>query len=905
VISELNKLFRRTTSLFRQRSKDREITEELEFHQHLLREKLVRQGVPQSQVDATMRRTFGNPNRWRERLRELWQFRTLENFLRDLAFSFRLLRKSPGFTSIALITLALGVGANTGVFSLINGLLLRPLPVPNAHQLAVLRMDEGGPQPDYSFITPFFRSLESRHDLFTNVFAYNSDLLQVKGTSGNENIPGVLVSGQYFEALQTSPLLGRYLTPADDQHGGSSSGFAVVISESFWDRWFHRSPEAVGSKLVIANVPFTVVGVMPHSFIGADPTQRPEIYAPLSADPIIDAPRNHIDAGIHAWWLTVVARMPSGMTLDQANAALLTVSSPILHEASSDPQFITDEEKSHFHFSAESGSRGFTEARISFRKPLITMFCMCAGILLLACLNLASLLMARSAARERELVTRLALGASRRRLVHQLLVESLLVATLGTALGMLAAPMVSHSLSTMLAPSSIQERGQRVELDTSIDLRVLLFAAAIAITASILIGLIPALQATGGDLNEHIKEGQHPTKAHERRKPLPRILMASQVALALILVTGAALLATSLIRLYQSGAGFDPRGVVNIAFDMDQQQLDGDRLMQVYQQIGDQLRRQPGVKSASFQFIVPLSHRGWNGFVSAPGGERHLLYFNSVGPDYFSTMRIPMFQGREFQWTDTAASGLKMILNQSAAKQLFPNRSPLGQHVINPESHKAYEVVAVVADAKYRDMRKPAPAAAYVPMQQDEREKPSFSALVRLDPANASLAPIASASRAIAARLAPAIPPPTITTLSEVMDSALGTERVMATLSIFFAACALLVTAIGLYGTLAYATARRTSEIGIRVALGAQRASVVVLIFRENATVAIAGCAAGLAIAAIASKALASFLYETSPRDPWIFFGSVAVLSIIASAASLLPALRAARIEPITAIRCE
>jgi len=901
VISELNNLFRRTTSLFRKRSKDREIAEELEFHQHLLREKLVRQGVPQSQVDAAMRRTFGNPNRWRERLRELWQFRALENFFRDLAFSFRLLRKSPGFTSIALITLAVGVGANTGVFSLINGLLLRPLPVPNAQQLAVLRMDEGGPQPNYSFITPFFRSLESRHDLFTNVFAYNSDLLQVKGTSGNENIPGVLVSGQYFEALQTSPLLGRYLTPADDQHGGSSSGFAVVISESFWDRWFHRSSEAIGSKLVIANVPFTVVGVMPHSFIGADPTQRPEIYAPLSADPIIDAPRNHIDAGIHAWWLTVVARMPSGMTLDQANAALLTVSNPILHEASSDPEFITDEEKGHFHFSAESGSRGFTEARSAFRKPLITMFCMCAGILLLACLNLASLLMARSAARERELATRLALGASRRRLIHQLLVESLLIATLGTALGMLAAPLVSRSLAAMLATSSI---GQRVELDTSIDIRVLLFAAAIAVTASILIGLVPALQATGGDLNEHIKEGQHPTKAHERRRPLPRILMASQVALALILVTGAALLATSLIRLYQSGAGFDPRGVVNIAFDMDKQQLDGDRIMQVYQQIGDQLRHQPGVKSASFQFIVPLSHRGWNGEFTA-GAEPHMLFLNSVGPDYFSTMRIPLLLGRESQWTDTKASGLKIVLNQSAALQLFPGRNAIGHQVSNTFTRNSYQVIAVVADAKYRDIRKPAPPAAYVPMQQDEREKPSFSAVVRLDPANASLVPIASAARTIAARFAPTIPAPNITTLSEVMDSALGTERVMAVLSIFFAACALLVTAIGLYGTLAYATARRTSEIGIRMALGAQRAGVVALIFSENATVAIAGCAAGLAVAAVASRALASFLYETSPRDPWIFLSSVAALSLIASAASLLPALRAARIEPITAIRCE
>ncbi len=237
------------------------------------------------------RRAFGNRSRWQERLTELWQFRTLENFLRDLSFSARLLRKSPGFTAVALLTLALGVGANTAVFSLINGLLLRPLPVPHAEQLAVLRMEEGGPQPDYDFCTPFFRSLEARHDVFADVFAYNPDTLQVQGRSANENIHGMLVSGQFFRALQTAPLLGRYLTPEDDRRGGSPAGLAVVISEHFWETWFDRAPDVVGRKLIIANVPFTVVGVMPKRFIGADPTQRPQIFAPLSADPIIDAPQ--------------------------------------------------------------------------------------------------------------------------------------------------------------------------------------------------------------------------------------------------------------------------------------------------------------------------------------------------------------------------------------------------------------------------------------------------------------------------------------------------------------------------------------------------------------------------------------------------------------------------------------
>jgi len=441
-----------------------------------------------------------------------------------------------------------------------------------------------------------------------------------------------------------------------------------------------------------------------------------------------------------------------------------------------------------------------------------------------------------------------------------------------------------------------------VMIDTSLDVRVFLFAALIAVTAAVLIGLVPALQATGGDLNEHIKEGQHTSRAHERRKVLPRVLMASQVALALVLVAGAGLLATSLVKLYKSGAGFDPRDVVNIAFSMDKQQLEGDPLMHIYQQLGDGLSRQPGVKSVSFEFIVPLSHRGWNGDYSAPGGSSHLIWLNSVGPNYFKTMRIPMHLGREFEWRDTTASGLKIILNQSAAKLMFPDRDAVGQQVVDVHEKTSYEVVAVVGDTKYRDMRTPASAAGYVPIMQDPQKKPSLNAVIRVD---GPQGPLVGAARSMASRMAPTIPAPVMTTMDEVMNDSMSAERMMAVLALFFAGCALLVTAIGLYGTLAYATARRTSEIGIRMALGARRAGVMAMIFRENILVACIGSGAGLIAAVLASRALASFLYETSPRDPWVLVGSVVALTVIASVASLLPALRAARIEPITAIRCE
>ncbi len=899
MVPSLHEFLGRMKSLCCKRRMDRDLAAELEFHQALLRERLRREGVDEAEIEAATRRAFGNASRWQERLRELWQFQTLENFLRDVGFSLRLLRKSPGFTGVALLTLALGVGANTAVFSLINGLLLRPLAVPNAGQLLVLRMEEGGAQPGYAFSTSFFRSLEGRHDIFTDVFAYNPDTLQVQERSGNENIPGVLVSGQFFQALETRPLMGRYLTPEDDRRGGSAEGWAVVIGEGFWERWFDRAPDIVGRKLVIANVPFTVVGVMPKQFIGADPTRRPEIFAPLSADPIIDAPRNHIDAGIHAWWLTVMARPQPGINLDQTNAALLTVSGPILQDASTEVSFITDKEKGHFHFAAESGSRGYTYARIFFRKPLIAMFSMCGGILLLACLNLTSLLMARGATRERELATRLAMGATRQRLVHQLMVESLLLATAGTFLGMIAAPLVSHSLGAMLMSGYAS---QSMVLDTSPDGRVFLFAAIIAIMVAVLTGLVPALQATRSDLNHHIKEGQHASNAQDKKRILPRVLMASEVGLALVLVAGAGLIATSLMRLYESGAGFDAKGVANIAFSMDKQQLEGDRLMQIYQQLGEGLRQQPGVKDVSFQFIVPLSGRGWNATYSTQGGDAHLIMLNSVGPDYFETMRIPLYAGREFTWSDTKASGLKIVLNQSAARFFFPDGEALGQRVVNVREKTSYEVVAVVGDTKYRDMRSPAPAAGYVPITQDPQEKPSLSAVVRVE---GNLAPLAAAARSITARLTPTIPAPVMTTLDEVLNNSIGAERMMAVLSLFFAGCALLVTAIGLYGTLAYSTARRTGEIGIRMAMGAQRSRVMGMVLRENALVAAIGAGAGLSAALLASRALGSFLYETSPHDPWVLFGSVLAMAAIASAASLLPALRAARLEPLMAMGCE
>jgi predicted permease len=900
MVANLHEFLLRLKALFFKRRMDREMADELAFHQSMLKAKLARQGISPAEIEIAAHRRFGNPSRWHERLRELWQFHWLETFTRDISFSARILSKSPGFTAVALLTLALGVGANTTVFSMINGLLLRPLPVPASDRLAVFGINDNGRRVNYSFSEPLFRGLERHSPEFSQVFAFNHATMQVKGASASENLYGQLVSGNFFTALETPPLLGRTLTPADDSKGGNPAGFGVVISEGFWQRWFDRSPNVIGQKLEIDNTLFTVVGVMPKTFIGADPLQRPELFTPLAAEPAMQGTRSMTAASFTAWWLTVMGRLAPQATLEQANAQASADTSAILHETISDPQWIANREKRHFHFTVESGSTGFTYVRLMFRKPLIAVLGLCGGILLLACLNLASLLMARGAARERELATRLAMGATRRRLLQQLVVESLLIAIGGTATGLALAPLVSQSLSVLLLGGEFE-----THIDTSLDLRVFAFAALAAIVATLLVGLVPALQATSANLNEQIKHGQHTTQAHERQRLLPRIMMACEVALALMLVVGAGLLASSLVRLYQSGVGFDPHGIQNIEFHMDQQPLQGDALLQFYRKMGGDLSRQPGVKNVSFALMVPFTDYVWDENLWAPAGRTYDTYQNAIAPGYFKTMRIPLFEGRDFRWNDTAPSGLKIVLNQAAAKLLFPDRNPIGQSVAKHAGDKAfqYEVIGVVGDAKYESLRSPAPPTAYLAMTQDDgQHSRSYYAVTRIDGPAASLA---GAARALTTQANPAIPAPEMTSMETAVDHSLSAERTMALLSVFFAACALVVTAVGLYGTLAYATARRTSEIGIRMALGARRVQVASMVFRQNASVAIAGTATGLIAALLASRALASFLYGTSIRDPWVYAGSIAALALIAATASLLPALRASRIDPMAAIRRE
>lgn len=883
----------RFVALIHRRRLQKEYAEELSFHQHMMEERLRREGAAPSEARDAARRAFGNASRFREQLSEIRQFSGLENILRDLAYAVRVLRKSPGFTLTAILTIALGIGANTTIFSLINGLLLRPLSVPDAHRLAVIGYAERS--VEYSFSVPLFRAVEHNPGAFENILAYGGAQLQIGDRGGSTLVPAAEVSGQYFLTLGVPPLLGRYLTPADDVPGASSSGLAAVIAERYWRSALHSDPRIIGRPLLISKVPFTIVGVMPERFIGADPTARPQIFIPLAAEPLVDAPIDMTALGYHGWWLTVIGRMKPGVSLQQAQASLASATEDVLSGPDSDAQWSPDARRSHFRFTVDPAPGGYSYIRRFFRQPLQLVLGLCCLMLLLACLNLASLLFARAAAREHELATRVAVGASRRRLLQQLLTESLLLSTAGAALGLLAAPFVARSLAVLLL-----ERFTGSTLDTSLDWRVLAVAVAGTVLATILVGLAPALHATGSSIHLRLK-GIQATRPSIARRSVPQILLTVQIALALMLVTGAGLLSTSLVRLYRTGFGFDARNLCSVSLSMLKQPLDGEALFHWYQSLQESVMAMPGVQGAAELEIVPFEGSSANGLYSRPGIQAQNIDENIVSPGYFHTMRVPLLNGRDFAWTDSAHEENRIILSRSTATLLFPRENPLGQQVID-DSGDHYRVIGVVGDAKYSDAREAAPPMVYLPITQRKVHKPSYTLVARVE---GPLAPFAGAVRNLLARTAPEIPAPVFSTMSSTLDQSLSAERMMALLSLFFAACALLVTAIGLYGTLAYRTARRTSEIGVRMALGAQRGQVVSLIFRQNVAVTVTGAIAGLAAALLAARALSSFLYGTSTHDPLVLACATCLLAAVAGVASLLPAIRAARIDPLTAIRTE
>jgi predicted permease len=554
----------------------------------------------------------------------------------------------------------------------------------------------------------------------------------------------------------------------------------------------------------------------------------------------------------------------------------------------------------YLYISAESGLAGYSLIRLRFAKPLGVLMVLVGLVLLVACLNLATLFIARAGARSREISTRFALGASRFRLVRQLLTECLLLSLAGTVIGLPTALLLTRALALLIAP---QHNISSAQIDTTPDPLVFAFTAAIAVLAALVTGVAPALRSTDRGLHAGLREGSATLRAVERRRLWPRLLLALEVAGALVLVTGASLFGYSFLKLHQLPLGFDPAGLVHLTIDTSHDKVRTASLPETYRQLTERLKSLPSVSDVSICQIVPFSGAVGMTEVAVPGKSHQPLWENAVGPGYFHTMRTSLRDGREFRWSDTGAAGAVAILNVSAESALFPGEHALGQYVSNDGGKTLLEIVGIVDDAKYSSVRDTSPPVIYFPaMSVMDNKASSFTFLLRTSGPAAPL--IASASKIIHQNV-PEIPLPVAISMEDRLNESLASERVLTMLAAFFGVLALAITGIGPYGTLTYMTERRTGEIGIRVALGARRRNIASLVCAENSAIALSGCLAGLIASLMASKLVASFLFGVTPRDPLAFGAAVVALLLVAAVASILPAVKATRIDPVAAIRHE
>jgi predicted permease len=730
------------------------------------------------------------------------------------------------------------------------------------------------------------------------VFGFARRNLRLKTARGAEDVAAQLVSGAYFPSMRVAPRIGRYIVPGDDRPG-TPDGRVAVISGTFWRSRFASDNKILGRQLTLNQAPFTIVGVMPDSFMGMDHDDRPDVFLPLESEPLVDAPFNAIAAGYRVWWMWIGARLEDGASLEQAAAFLKAKSFSLTHGAETPLQFkLNGHELQDLYMTAEPGVAGYSMLRFRFAKPLRVLMVLVALVLFVACLNLTTLLLARGAARRREISTRFALGASRSRLVRQLITECLLLALAGTILGLAAALLLTRALAVLIAP---QHGITSLHVDSSPDLTVFLFTAAIAIAATLLTGVAPALRSTGSR-SENSAEANFSLRGVERRRFWPRALLSLEVAAALVVMTGASLLGYSLVKLHRLPLGFDPTGLVHVLMNTDRRTA-GTASPEMYRQLTQRLKALPSVSDVSICAYVPFSNAIGMTEATVPGRGYQPILQNSVGPGYFATMRTSIHEGREFRWSDGGTAGNVVILNAAAGKALFPAGHALGQHVSDDRGKTWLEIVGIVEDAKYSSVRAPSPATMYYPAtRQIEKGASSWVLLLRV---SGPVAPVISSASTLIHQSAPEVPAPVAISMEETVNESLASERMVAMLAAFFGALALVITGIGLYGTLAYMTERRTSEIGIRMALGARPANIAFLVAVENGLLALSGCLGGLAVSRMASTQIASFLFGITPRDPLAFGVAVIAILLVAVIASVSPAVKATRVDPLSAIRCE
>jgi predicted permease len=837
---------------------------------------------------------------------------------KDVRYAIRTLVKSPGFALIGILTLALGIGANTAIFSLVDAVLLRQLPVKDPQQLVLFtwnaerkwppNFSQTGAESRFSFSYPAFQEFRDQNQVLSSVFAFVpmgfTPQNTTVGINGHPTLAnGMMVTGEFFSGLGVTPLLGRGITREDENPGAPR---VAVISYAYWASRFGRDPSVVGRSVTVNGLPFTIIGVTAASFYGVQagvapdvwlafddlPNLRPWSQKPSGSDSVYTA-RNWIN-------LNIMGRLKPGMSRQQAQAEM-----DILFR-----HFVTEDWKPQSSsdvpgLSLTAAEQGIPYLREALTQPLLILLAAVGMVLLIACANVATLLLARAMARQKEVSVRLALGASRGRLVRQLLTESLLMATLGGAAGLLFAEWGTRALLDLYATGQNQ-----VVLQVTPDRSILLFTLAISVLTGILFGLAPALRASGFDLALSMRETAANVTAGRDRHRLGRSLVVVQVALSLVLMIGAGLFVRTLMNYESHNFGFNQSRLISFGVDPTRAGYQGERLMNFYGQAIERLRALPGVRSATITEYAPFS--GWsnNSTIAIVGAPRKttgsLLRYQVVGPDFFPTMQIPVVLGRGIEQSDTAATPLVAVVDQTFVKLFLPNENPIGQKFYfgrQPTAKDTFEIVGVAKPAELTDVHATLRPKAYLAYAQ---VPPTFlGALFFEVRAQGDPRALITSLRGAIREIDPGLPLMGLETQKELLEETLTQERLFARLSSIFGILALVLSIIGLYGTMAYTVTRKTHEIGIRMALGGTPSAVVGMFVGQGVQLAGIGVGIGLVAAWGVTRLAHSLMYGVSATDPATFAGVALLLVLVCATACYIPARRATRVAPVKALHYE
>ncbi len=892
------------TRFFRRGWWDDERARELEAHLAIEIDENIARGMSVADARLAALRKLGSRTRLREEIYQMNTIGFLDTGWRDLRYGARLLRVNPGFAAVAVLSLALGIGANAAIFQLVNALRLRTLPVAHPEQLAEVRIiQERGRSGWFSGEHPMLTNalwerLRGRQEAFSDIFAWGARDFELSAGGQSRLAQGLWVSGSFFETLQVRPSAGRVLSPADDQRGCASP--PAVISYGFWQREYGGSLSAVGQALILDGARYDIVGVTPPDFLGVEVGRAYDLAVPLCAEPLARGARSALDRK-DAWFLGAIGRMKEGWTIEKATAHLSAISEPMFRETL--PVYRPEDEKTYlgFKLGAFPAGTGVSNLRETYQAPLWLLLATTAVVLLVACANLANLMLARASARQREIAVRLALGASRSRIVRQLLAESILIAAVGAGVGAFLAQFVARVLV-----SSLTTENERVFLEVAGDWRVFAFVAGVAATACVIFGLLPAIRATMLSPGVALKAGGRGTTDTGAGFGLRQTLVVAQVALSLVLVVGAFLFVESFRNLITLDAGFARQNLLVALLDLRRTGLPDQLARSASRQLLERLRREPGISDAAQVRNVPLGGSWSDRNVIIDGvSRREGVNFNSVSDHYFSTMGTALLAGRDFDERDTAAAPRVAIVTESFARVFFGGANPLGRTFQIDEApgtpRPAYEIVGLARDSKYGDLRTPFEPLLYVPVAQDDLSATTVRLVVR------SRLPLTSITTAVTARVSEWHPTVVVTfrTMQSQVHDSLVRERLMATLFAVFGGLAALLAMIGVYGIMSYSVARRRNEIGVRMALGADRGAVVGMVMREAGLLLAAGIAIGTLLALAAGRSASSLFFGLTPHHPPTLAGAVVLLAAVAAAAGYVPALRASRLPPTEALREE